>query len=193
MDAVPLGGRLPMAPLPPSQSLGFGTSRWRLQGNATLGLRAGGRGHHLFFLPHKSPLLALSGHGAMVCRLSAFGAKRTRWARFPQACIGFGRPTPASSAQSQHFTWLVIPGSARGGQNRPHDLLDTFLHTLKFPARQIELSPCSRDLGVGSDGRYMSQVYMNRFAAWFGQSDPNPRSVRDTITTEGGALRDAEL
>jgi hypothetical protein len=37
-----------MAPLPPLQSLGFGTSRWRLQGNATLGLRAGGRGHHLF-------------------------------------------------------------------------------------------------------------------------------------------------
>jgi hypothetical protein len=37
-----------MAPLPPLQSLGFGTSRWRLQANATLGLRAGERGHHLF-------------------------------------------------------------------------------------------------------------------------------------------------
>ena len=49
-----------MAPLPPLQQLGFGSSRWRLQGNATLGLRAGGRGHHLFFLPHKSPLLAQS-------------------------------------------------------------------------------------------------------------------------------------
>ena len=34
-----------MAPLPPLQQLGFGTSRWRLQGNATSGLRAGGRGH----------------------------------------------------------------------------------------------------------------------------------------------------
>jgi len=49
MDAVPLGEGLPMI-LPPLQQLGFGTSRWRLQGNATLGLRAGGRGHHLFFL-----------------------------------------------------------------------------------------------------------------------------------------------
>src|SRR5215468_4849321 len=101
------------------------------------------------------------------------------------------RPAPASSAQSQHITWFVILGSARGGQNQPHDLLDTFLHTLKFPARQIELSLCSRNLGVGSDGRYMAQVYMNRFAAWFGQSDPNPRSARNTITTERGALRDA--
>jgi hypothetical protein len=55
------------------QSLGFGTSRWRLQGNATLGLRAGGRGHHLFFLPHKSPLLAQSGHTETICYLSAFG------------------------------------------------------------------------------------------------------------------------
>ena len=37
-----------MAPLPPLQELGFGTSRWRLQGNATSGLRAGEGGHHLF-------------------------------------------------------------------------------------------------------------------------------------------------
>src|SRR5499427_10158199 len=43
--------------------MGASTSRWQLQGNATLGLRAGGRGHHLFFLPHK-----------MVCPLSAFEA-----------------------------------------------------------------------------------------------------------------------
>src|SRR3954462_15642477 len=50
MDAVPVGEGLPMASLPPLQQLGFGASRWRLQGNATLGLRAGGRGHHLFFL-----------------------------------------------------------------------------------------------------------------------------------------------
>jgi hypothetical protein len=35
-----------MASLPPLQQLGFGTSRWRLQGNATSGLRAGGRGYH---------------------------------------------------------------------------------------------------------------------------------------------------
>src|SRR5215471_6680629 len=76
MDAVPLGGRPPMAPLPPSQLLGFGTSRWRLQGDAILGLRAGGRGHHLFFLPHKGPLLAQSGLKALSADLSAFGAKR---------------------------------------------------------------------------------------------------------------------
>jgi hypothetical protein len=54
MDAVPVGEGLPMASLPPLQQLGFGTSRWRLQGNATLGLRAGGRGHHLFFLAEES-------------------------------------------------------------------------------------------------------------------------------------------
>jgi hypothetical protein len=104
-----------------------------------------------------------------------------------------GRPAPASSARSHHITWFVIPGSALGGQNQLHDLLDIFLHRLKFAARQIELSPCSRNLGVGSDGRYVFQVYMNRFAAGFGQSDPNPRSARDPITTEGGALYDAEL
>src|SRR5216684_3719388 len=77
MGAVPLGGGPPMAPLPPLQSLGFGTSRWRLQGNATLGLRAGGRGHHVFFLLHKSTLPAPSGHADMsaICPLS--GAKRT--------------------------------------------------------------------------------------------------------------------
>src|SRR5262249_4429772 len=54
--------------LPPLQSLGFGTSRWRLQGNATLRLRAGERGHHLFFLLHKSPLLARSGHARASAR-----------------------------------------------------------------------------------------------------------------------------
>ena len=32
----------------------FGISRWRLQGNATLGLRAGGRGHHLFLAAQES-------------------------------------------------------------------------------------------------------------------------------------------
>src|SRR5215510_12983574 len=77
MGAVPLGGGPPMAPLPPVQQLGFGISRWRLQGNATLGLRAGGRGHHLFFLPHKTPLLARSGHAETDSDLSAFWAKRT--------------------------------------------------------------------------------------------------------------------
>ena len=84
-------------------------------------------------------------------------------------------------------------GSALGRQNQLHDLLDIFLHSLKFPAGQIELSPCSGNLGVGSDGRYVFQVYVNQFAAGFGQSDPNLRSARDTITTEPGALHDAEL
>jgi hypothetical protein len=71
--------------------------------------------------------------------------------------------------------------------------LDIFLHCLKFPARQIELSSCSGNLGVRSDGRHVFQVDMNRFAAGFGQSDPNPRSARDPITTQGGALYDAQL
>ena len=131
--------------------------------------------------------------GFFLRRMSPLGTKRTRWARFPQACIGFGRPVPASSARSHHITWFVILGSALGRQNQLHDLLDIFLHRLKFPAGQIELSPCSGNLGVGSDGRYVFQVYVNQFAAGFGQSDPNPRSARDTITTEPGALRDAEL
>jgi hypothetical protein len=137
-----------------------------------------------FFLRRMSPLGT---------KRTALGAKRTRWARFPQACIGFGRPAPASSARSHHITWFVILGSALGRQNQLHDLLNIFLHRLKFPARQIELSPCSGNLGVGSDGRYVFQVYVNQFAAGFGQSDPNSRSARDTITTEPGALRDAEL
>src|SRR5262245_29565841 len=50
MGAVPLGGGPPMAPLPPLQQLGFGNCRCRLQGNATLDLRAGGRGHQSLFL-----------------------------------------------------------------------------------------------------------------------------------------------
>src|SRR5262249_59085917 len=63
------GGARRWAPLPPLQQLGFGTSRWRLQGNATLGLRAGERGHHLFFLPHKTPLggTVLAGSPAESC------------------------------------------------------------------------------------------------------------------------------
>jgi hypothetical protein len=89
---------------------------------------------------------------------------------FPQACSGFGQPAPASSARSHHITWFVILGSALGRQNQLHDLLNIFLHRLKFPARQIELSPCSGNLGVGSDGRYVFQVYVNQFAAGFGQS-----------------------
>ena len=45
---VPLDGGPPMAPLPPLQQAGLGTSRWRLQRHATSGLRAGGRGQHAF-------------------------------------------------------------------------------------------------------------------------------------------------
>src|SRR5262245_29057097 len=73
MGAVPLSGCPPMAPSPPLQQLGFGPSRWRLRGNATLGLRAGGRGHHLFFLPHKSPLLAQRGPPAASAFAPAIG------------------------------------------------------------------------------------------------------------------------
>src|SRR5207249_7258847 len=69
MGAVPLVGGPPMAPLPPLQELGFGISRWRLQGNATSGLRAGGRGHHFFFLPHKRRLLSHLGSGVCIAAL----------------------------------------------------------------------------------------------------------------------------
>jgi hypothetical protein len=56
MDAVPFGGRLPMAPLPPLQQLGFGISQGRLQANATSGLRADEGGHHLFLAARNSAL-----------------------------------------------------------------------------------------------------------------------------------------
>src|SRR5947209_1214463 len=58
MGAVPLDGGPPMAPLPPLQQSGFGTSRWRLQGNATSGLRAGGRGIIVFSCRTRIRLLA---------------------------------------------------------------------------------------------------------------------------------------
>jgi hypothetical protein len=48
-----------MAPLPPLQQLGFGTSRWRLQG--TLHQACAQAEEGIIFLPHKSPLLAHSG------------------------------------------------------------------------------------------------------------------------------------
>src|SRR3954465_7664972 len=49
MDAVPFGGGLPMAPLPPLPVWGFGISRGAaLKGNATSGLRADERGHGLY-------------------------------------------------------------------------------------------------------------------------------------------------
>ncbi len=40
--------------MPPFQRFGFGTSRWRLQGHATSGLRAGGRGHHFILAAQDS-------------------------------------------------------------------------------------------------------------------------------------------
>src|SRR5215471_18153876 len=107
MDAVPLGGRPPMAPLPPSQLLGFGTSRWRLQGNAILGVRAGGRGHHLFFLPHESPLLARSGHASRVARCPLSGAKRTTLL-----------PLPATVGQRPHRSSL-LPDISPAARCRP--------------------------------------------------------------------------
>src|SRR5262249_25478229 len=58
---------------------------------------------------------------------------------------------------------------------------------------QIELSPCSGNLGVRSHGRDVFHVDMNQFAPGFRQSDPRPRFARDAITTERGTLYDAEL
>jgi hypothetical protein len=63
---------------------------------------------------------------------------------------------------------------------------------LKFSARQIELSLSSRNLGVGSDGRYVFHIDMDQFAAGFSQFDPNNRFTR-VATTERGTLREGEL
>jgi hypothetical protein len=67
-----------------------------------------------------------------------------------------------------------------------------FLHALKFPAHQVELSPGAGNLGVGSDGRDVFHIDMNEFAAGLGQFDPNPRSHRDTITAERGTASGGE-
>src|SRR2546425_957877 len=64
---------------------------------------------------------------------------------------------------------FVILAGAWGGRDQLHDLLDIFLHALKFSARQIELSPSSGNLGVGSDGRYVFHIDMNQFTAGFSQ------------------------
>ena len=45
-----------------------------------------------------------------------------------------------------------------GAHNQLHDLIDIFLYTLKFPARQVELSLGSRNLSVRSDGSYLFDV-----------------------------------
>ena len=82
--------------------------------------------------------------------------------------------------------------SAWGGRDQLHDLLDIFLHALKFSARQIELSPSSGNLGVGSDRRHVFHIDMNQFAAGFSQFDPNDRFTGDA-TTERGTLREGEL
>jgi len=66
-----------MAPFPAVATIGIRHLPLAAPGNATLGLRAGERGHHLFFLPHKRPLLARSGHANRADRCSLSGAKRT--------------------------------------------------------------------------------------------------------------------
>src|SRR6266446_5429567 len=131
MGAVPLGGGPPMAPLPPLQSLGFGTSRWRLQGNATLGLRAGGRGHHVFFLLHKSTLPAdfvaeVADESRKLRRRSAGAVAyhSLRWKRWLEATAlapstrlqrdltlipRMGRPAVAAGRRA----WPACGGSAR--------------------------------------------------------------------------------
>src|SRR5581483_3966754 len=80
MGAVPfwvdLGRGLPMALLPPLQHLGFGTSPWRLQGNATEAC-AQAEGGNILFLPRKSPVLALRVRKQHRTRCAAFGARWT--------------------------------------------------------------------------------------------------------------------
>jgi hypothetical protein len=48
-----------------------------------------------------------------------------------------------------------------------HDLLDIFLHALKLPARQIQLSPGSWNYSGRPDGSHVFQVDMDQFAARF--------------------------
>src|SRR6516162_5178920 len=112
------------------------------------------------------------------CRLAPVSSRRRRTVRWDLVEI----------ACSHGCAWcFVILASAWGGRDQLHDLLDIFLHTLKFPACQIELSPGPRNLRVGSDGSYVFYVDMNQFAARFSQFDPNDRFARDA-TTERGTL-----
>jgi len=107
-------------------------------------------------------------------------------------CASEADVAPALAARSQDCVCLAVLARARGGRDQLHDLIDRFLHALKFPAGQVELSPGAGNLGVGSDGRDVFHIDMNQFAAGFGQFDPNPRSARDTITAERGAASGGE-
>src|SRR5215472_10694613 len=107
-------------------------------------------------------------------------------------CASKADVAPALAARSQDCVRLAVLARARGGRDQRHDLIDRFLHALKFPAGQVELSPGAGNLGIRSDGRDVFHVDMNQFAAGFGQLDPSPRSDRDTITADRGAASGGE-
>jgi len=86
--------------------------------------------------------------------------------------------------------YFVILTSTWAARDQFHDLLDIFLHSLKFPARQFQLGPGSGNYSGRSDGGHVFQVDMDQFAARFSQFDPNARFGRGA-TTEGGTLCEA--
>ena len=92
---------------------GFGTSRWRLQGNATLGLRAGGRGHHLFFLAEQGSAPGTNQHTTGGQSMSAL----PRYIRRQLAPLSRSRHRPQCPDNGRCSRSLC--GRARAG--RPED------------------------------------------------------------------------
>ena len=95
------------------------------------------------------------------------------------------RATVPAMRRSRPLSAFAIRERASGAHNQLHDLVDIFLYTLKFPARQIELSLGSRNLSVKSDGSYLFDVDVDQVPARYSQFDPSHRSVRDARTTDG--------
>ena len=80
----------------------------------------------------------------------------------PRVWFGAGRPVPAMRRSRQALAAFAIREQACGAHNQLHDLVDIFLYTLKFSARQIELSIGSRNLSVRSDGSHLFDVDVNQ-------------------------------
>src|SRR5262245_40787189 len=123
-----------MALLPPLQQSGFGPSRWRLQGNATLGLRAGGRGHQVFFLPHQSSPLALRVE--TVSRLT---------------CLKWGTGGLSSEARSTRMTQL---GHHSGQSDRQRSAWEPppacYLQRKSVAAASVNAELLGRHFGSGN-------------------------------------------